>query len=102
MGRERNVKRMRRTTASMSLTGRADLPIEQLAKSYRVRPRSVRRALLLNTTGTASIGSIAIDYMREMKTTKCSVHDAVTWAAQRWSKQQAAAAGIRTFSIGAS
>lgn len=99
MGRERNVKRMRKAVSRMGLDNETP---EGLGKLFRVRPRSVRRALLLNTTGTASIGSIAIDYMREMKTTKCSVNDAVTWAAQRWSKQQAAAAGIRTFSLGAS
>lgn len=80
MGRQANSRRLRRVVRALSTVEAAALA-PPVAAQYRVRVRTLRRAVTLRLTGTASVVDCAQAHCRALGLSSTSLNDAVAWAA---------------------
>ena len=79
MGTQSQARRLRRVVRALPTQEAAAL-LPAVAAQYRVRVRTLRRAVYLRLTGTSSMMAIASAWAKENNAKSVSVQEAIQWA----------------------
>lgn len=79
MGIQASSRRLRRVVRALSNQEAANLP-PAVAAQYRVRTRTLRRAIYAKLTGTPSVEAICHAFARERKVKEVKILESVEWA----------------------